>query len=1314
MNSKWKIATVAIPLLTAAALCAGSLKIGNSAGWELVTDGQSKIKFAEEKTKTGNILKADVKLKQGGDWIILKKIFKTDIAPDSKVAFKIKANADFDLETNFVKTSGAVHNKRTSLKSKYKDWTTVTVSPGEIKLGWKVKRNPGDGSEFQFGFSGKGSGTVWIDDFKVTGPAAWDKPKDWQVITDGKSSLKLSDGGENSLHAAFDLKETHGWTLMRRFFKSGIAKSTSVTFELKTAFTGDLEVKFIDPDGQVHCRKIRVGKNPGKWQTITVYKQDCDMKWKIGAQKDSELQIGFSGKSGKGSALFRNIRFGAKGSKSTISGKSPFEGTGAGPFGIGPLRRTNALITASTAEKEYPVNAVADGDMKTRWSSRAADNQWLVFKFPAPVYICGMTIFWEAAFTRKFDVLVSGDGNKWSKVFTEKDSDGNTDEILFSGRKVKFVKLDLHKRATGWGNSIWEIAFKYKADEPRVSSNSGNAENAIDGNPQTAWTGTGANDSTLSIDLKRVRQLGGVFLKWGKKYSSNYEIQISENGKAWNKIFSAANGNGATDANYFSPASTRYIKIICRRGKPFELNEIILKNSDEAISPLRYFKAVAAEYPEGFFPRWLYNKQLYWNVIGVDEGIEESLIGEDASVEPFIKSFSVMSYIFDKSLVTAYDVKLSQSLEDNYLPLPGVKWNRKGVELQFKAFAAGTPEKSAAYCTYTLKNSSDKISAGKLYLVIRPIQINPRWQHGGMSLIKNIKFTQNGNYGLVTVNGRKAVYIFDGKVKFGAAAAGGQDIMPSLAKGIMPVNTQALANENGLISAVAELEYKLAPGKSKTFYVIMPQTKEWQPSNEPVEKVFTTAHGKTVNFWKDRLNRIQIDIPNKEIVNVMRANLAYLLINRDKSSLHPGSRCYDRAWIRDGSIMCQALLDNGLFKEVKDFLMWVTSCQMKNGRIPCMLELNGKMPGWSGGWVEWDGQGAYVFAITSYYRFTKDKAFLKKTFPAVIKALKFLKYLRSQQCIEKLKGTVFYGIIPKSNSHEGYFPAMHSLWDDFWALKGWKDGQVLAKDAGRSDLIPWMQKEESELRKNLIENIKLLSQQKDIKNIPGCFDKADFDTTSTAIAVWPCFEAQYLPKKMLRYTFDKYYKDTLLARTKNFNSAYTPYELRSANAFLTMGEKDKVLTMLYYFLQDMRPRKWLHWAEVVYPDYYLASYIGDMPHTWIGAIAINLIRNLFVYERNNIDLVFAAGIDPQWLSSSKEISALNLPTYFGKVGFKMKKTGNTIETIFSGSVKDVRRILLASPLEQKIKSATVDGQPAKIINNEVVIDKYPAKVILNY
>jgi hypothetical protein len=48
------------------------------------------------------------------------------------------------------------------------------------------------------------------------------------------------------------------------------------------------------------------------------------------------------------------------------------------------------------------------------------------------------------------------------------------------------------------------------------------------------------------------------------------------------------------------------------------------------------------------------------------------------------------------------------------------------------------------------------------------------------------------------------------------------------------------------------------------------------------------------------------------IVNTYKANLAYILINRDKAGIQPGSRSYERSWIRDGALTSSALLKSGI------------------------------------------------------------------------------------------------------------------------------------------------------------------------------------------------------------------------------------------------------------------------------------------------------------------------------------------------------------------------------------------------------------------
>ena len=54
----------------------------------------------------------------------------------------------------------------------------------------------------------------------------------------------------------------------------------------------------------------------------------------------------------------------------------------------------------------------------------------------------------------------------------------------------------------------------------------------------------------------------------------------------------------------------------------------------------------------------------------------------------------------------------------------------------------------------------------------------------------------------------------------------------------------------------------------------------------------------------------------------IRANLAYILINHDGAGIQPGSRSYERSWIRDGSLTSTALLRLGHPEEVRDFINW--------------------------------------------------------------------------------------------------------------------------------------------------------------------------------------------------------------------------------------------------------------------------------------------------------------------------------------------------------------------------------------------------------
>ena len=989
--------------------------------------------------------------------------------------------------------------------------------------------------------------------------------------------------------------------------------------------------------------------------------------------------------------------------------------------------------TSSSVQEDFkPQNAI-DGNMSTRWSSAPMDPQWLLLELEQAKIISGMTIYWETAFGEDYSVILSLDGKEWKTVFKIMGADGKTDDIYFKPQEARYVKIMCQKRATSWGASIFEVKLKGLEEVPLIAVSSGNntqVSNIMDGNKMTSWTTTEDGHQWVAIDLKKVKPIGGFELNWGENYAKDYQISVSSNSIEWRQVFKSKKTNGGKDLIYIDPIAVRFIKIECNEPstKGYSLGEVFIKGKDEHASPQKYYEVLAEESPRGYFPKWLYKEQEYWTVVGVDADINESLISETGTIEPYKNGFSIMPFIYtDNKLVTAYDCKIEQKLEKNYLPIASVSWDYSGLIFEQTIFAHGKKGAPVTYAWYKLKNNTTSTKKGKIYLAIRPIQLNPPWQYGGMSEISNIECKTDDDPAIIKIDNRDALIILTKPDNVGAIKSETGEIIDFISEGKLPLEKQVF-DVSKLATVGVSFEYDLAIGQEQDIFFYMPHRLTPELKKIKIADA-STYYNKilksTIDYWDKKLGKLTIDISQQEVVDVFKSNIIYLLINRDESLLQPGARNYERSWIRDGSVMAAALLRAGYFDEVRQYLDWVTTCQRPSGELPCILERNGQMPGWASTWTEWDGQGAYVFAISDYYRFTKDKKFLEDKFDNVLLALRFIETLRKQRLTAQYEGTYFYGILPESNSHEGYFPAQHSLWDDFWALKGLKEGQYLARELGRESEIPWMQKEEQDLRKNLINNIKLIQEKREIKNIPGCFEKADFDATSTAISVWPTEENEYFMDVGLMYTLDKYYENTLLPRLpQGAKSAYTPYEIRTATAYLMLGEKEKALTMMNYFLRDRRPLKWNHWGEVVHDIAERPQYIGDMPHAWIGAICANFIRSLFVYERDDT-LYLAAGIDDKWLENDS-VTVKNIPTHYGDINYSISKSLNkfltfvfkknryTITCIITGDINCPNDLVFIAPCKGLVLSVKVNGKGVKVKEDKKIqVDRLPAKIVIS-
>ncbi|HYU30788.1 MAG TPA: discoidin domain-containing protein [Thermoanaerobaculia bacterium] len=801
-----------------------------------------------------------------------------------------------------------------------------------------------------------------------------------------------------------------------------------------------------------------------------------------------------------------------------------------------------------------------------------------------------------------------------------------------------------------------------------------------------------ATPGGISLDFLESREYGGLVIDWGSgSWAGRYEVQISGDGATWTTIHTVDGGNGGRDYLYLPETESRFLRLHFLEGTGTP--KIDVKPLDWAATPEAFFTALAKDDPRGAYPRWLTGEQSYWTVVGVPRDTAEGLFNEDGMLESGKGGFSIEPFLAqDGRLVTWNDAKTTPSLADGYLPIPSVTWEKGDLSLRITAFATGEAGASVLRARYRLHNQGKTESRPRLYLAIRPFQVNPAWQFlgnppGGVSPIREI--AANGR--TVTINGEKKVTFSAEPAGFGAATFDQGVITDFLAQGNLPERSK-VTDSFGYASAAARWDFRLQPGETKEVEVAIPLHSPARPSppqspsptrththpgegeagpgretreGAPLARAGVSAdgrgdggEGRVGEAWHATLDRVDLRIPAAEpLVRTLKSNLAYILINQDGPGIQPGSRSYERSWIRDGALTSTALLRLGHFEEVRAFLAWYAPYQFANGKVPCCVDSRGADPV-----PENDSHGELLHLAAEYYRFTGDRELIERLWPHIEKAVGYIDELRQERRTAEYRTPdklPYFGLLPESISHEGYSDKpVHSYWDDFFALRGLEDAADLAGSLGRTDQATLWGAIRDQFRADLLTSVRRTIELHKLDYIPASVEKGDFDPTSTSIDIAPGGELEGLPQTELRQTFERYYRESIARRdgTRDWD-AYTPYELRTLRTLLRLGWRDRAHELLAFFMTDRRPAAWNQWAEVVWRDPRTPKFIGDMPHTWVGSEFIHSFLDLLAYVREGDGaLILGAGLPPNWNS----VSVKGLRTEYGPLEYSVTPEGNGV------------------------------------------------------
>ena len=826
------------------------------------------------------------------------------------------------------------------------------------------------------------------------------------------------------------------------------------------------------------------------------------------------------------------------------------------------------------------------------------------------------------------------------------------------------------------------------------------ASMSMDRNRATAWRSPASSSPRLlEIDFKTPREFGGLVIAWEKNARPySYTLTSSIDGLTYNTIYTQGPSSAVRDYLYLPESDARYLRLNFSPSSNIGLREITVQPLAWSSSRNDFLKAVSGDALPGSYPRFFTNRQSYWAVVGVNGDTHEGLLDTQGRLETGKAQFSIEPFIkTGDRFITWANVSTRAVDAEEYLPIPSVVWSANPLELTITSYAAGSPGSSVLFGRYELRNISSTPQKATLFLTLRPFQVNPPWQFlntpGGFAPINNIEFDGNA----VHVNSDRIVLPVTHPISFGAMSFKQGEIIEVLRSGKVPSETKA-TDSLGMASGALGYDLTLGPNADTVIYLAVPLhddvpscmkagcTAKW--AGDELKSITST--------WRNELGQVQLELPRSaaRIGQSIKSNLAYILINRDGPAIQPGSRSYERSWIRDGSLTSAALLRLGHYKEVREFLEWFAPYQFENGKIPCCVDARGSDPV-----PENDSHGEFIYLVAEYYRHTGDRAMLEKMWPHVAKAFAYQDSLRrSRQTPEYQtpEKQVFWGLMPQSISHEGYSAKpMHSYWDDFFALRGFKDAAFIAQTLGKQEAVHYAEVRDI-FHKDLHASIDLAMKNHHIDFIPGAAELGDFDATSTTVGVNPGGELGTALDLEIRQTFAKYYANFIKRRDSGKPwGAYTPYEWRTVGTFVQLGQRERAHEIANWFFMHQRPKEWHQWAEVVMEKPDSAQFIGDMPHTWVGSDFIRSMLDMFAYENDNDStLVIGAGIRSQWLREDNGVGIRNLSTHYGRLSYTMRAVrGGTRVSIESGIRIPQGGIIIKPPVGRETK---VTSLPATV------------------
>jgi len=416
---------------------------------------------------------------------------------------------------------------------------------------------------------------------------------------------------------------------------------------------------------------------------------------------------------------------------------------------------------------------------------------------------------------------------------------------------------------------------------------------------------------------------------------------------------------------------------------------------------------------------------------------------------------------------------------------------------------------------------------------------------------------------------------------------------------------------------------------------------------------------RAVEFWNQApLPYGVLEIPDPRIQALLDSSVRNIYQARDIQNglpaFHVGPTCYRQLWIVDGAFLLETATLLGRAHEARAGLDYMLGFQEDDGGFQLKARY-------------WKEAGIVLWTVMRHARLSGDREWLRSLWPRVVRAVDFLRGLRSREEAGDPASPVHrlapYGDIDGGISNMSDGECLPEFSNPYWILVGLKSAAEVAEFLGeKTAAADWRAEFEDCLatfRKAALPNLRQDASGNSYLPIRiGADDPPQKGQWAFCHAVHP---GGVFPPG------DEFVEGMLamLDATKVeglvFDTGWMPEGLWTyfasflGHAHLWQGNPDAARADLQAMADHAAPV--LVWREEQKPLRAGDEEVGDMPHNWASAEFIRLAFHLVAIERGR-ELHLLHGVPREWLKDGKTIAIRGAATGFGPLTLRVHSTAN--------------------------------------------------------